>query len=84
MRQASEWSGRPGTLEIREVPCSPPGVLADATRRRELTGPCRTRFEDSFRSLYDTMAAGDAMNKRPRPVSRPERWAWVGTAPRGR
>ena len=29
MRQASEWSGRPGTLEIREVPCSPPGALAD-------------------------------------------------------
>ena len=36
----------------------PTGALADATRRRELTGPCRTRFEDSFRSLYDTMTAG--------------------------
>jgi len=55
---ASDWSGRPGVLEVREVPCSPPGALADATRRRALTGPCRTNFEESFRSLYDSMTAG--------------------------
>jgi nucleoside-diphosphate-sugar epimerase len=57
---AAEWSGKPGILEVREVPCSPPGALADATRRRSITGPCRTNFADSFRALYDAMAASSA------------------------
>ncbi len=52
---ASEWSGVPGTLEVREVPCSPTGASADPTRRRSITGPCRTSFRESYRALYDSM-----------------------------
>jgi nucleoside-diphosphate-sugar epimerase len=52
---ASEWSGRKGVLEVREVPCSPPGALADPTKRRAITGPCRTTFADAYRTLYDSM-----------------------------
>ncbi len=55
----SEWSGVHGTLEVREVPCSPSGSLADATRRRSLTGPCRTSFPESFRALYEAMTDED-------------------------
>jgi nucleoside-diphosphate-sugar epimerase len=55
---ASEWSGRPGRLDVREVACSPAGTLADPTRRRAITGPCRTNFADAFRSLYESMSDG--------------------------
>jgi len=52
---ASEWSGVPGTLEVREVPCSPTGASADPTRRQSITGPCRTNFQESYRALYESM-----------------------------
>ena len=52
----SEWSGRPGTLEVHEVPCAPTGSMADPTRRQSITGPCRTDFRASFRALYDSLA----------------------------
>lgn len=55
MAWASEWSGREGRLEVREVPCSPAGTLADAGRRRSVTGPCRTSFPAAFRALFETM-----------------------------
>ena len=55
---ASEWSGTPGTLHVREVPCSPTGTLADPTRRRSITGPCRTNFMESFKVLYESMTEG--------------------------
>jgi len=52
MRDAAAWSGREARLEIQPVPGSPPGAMADPTRRRELTGPCRTSFDASFRQLF--------------------------------
>jgi nucleoside-diphosphate-sugar epimerase len=55
---ASEWSGRPGALEVRQVPGSPAGTLADPTRRSSITGPCKTSFRGAFRSLYDAMTEG--------------------------
>jgi nucleoside-diphosphate-sugar epimerase len=57
MRWAGEWSGRDAHLAVRQVPCSPAGTLADATRRRSVTGPCRTSFPQAFRDLYDSMTA---------------------------
>ena len=59
VKWVSEWSGVHGTLEVREVPCSPSGSLANATRRRSLTGPCRTSFPESFRALYEAMTDED-------------------------
>ena len=56
VRWAGELSGREGSIEVRPIPCSPPGAAADPTRRRSITGPCRVRFEDAFRRLYETMA----------------------------
>jgi UDP-glucuronate 4-epimerase len=56
---ASEWSGKPGTLEVHEVPCAPAGSSADPTRRRSITGPCRTNFRESYRALFDAMTDGD-------------------------
>jgi UDP-glucuronate 4-epimerase len=55
MAMASEWSGKPGTLVIKEAPGSPAGTLADPTRRRSITGPCKTNFKDQYRKLYDEM-----------------------------
>jgi UDP-glucuronate 4-epimerase len=52
MRHAAAWSGREASLVIEPVPGSPAGAAADPTRRRELTGPCRTRFDDTFRALF--------------------------------
>jgi hypothetical protein len=52
MRDAAAWSGRDAHLRIEPVAGSPAGAAADPTRRRELTGPCRTRFDDTFRALF--------------------------------
>jgi nucleoside-diphosphate-sugar epimerase len=55
-RDAAAWSGRPARVRTQPVPGHPAGCLADPTRRASLTGPCRTRFADAFRTLYDVMA----------------------------
>jgi len=55
MQWAGDWSGRPARLEVREVPCSPAGTLADATLRKSVTGPCRTSFPAAYRALYEAM-----------------------------
>ena len=34
---------------------SPAGARADPTRRRSITGPCRTEFADTFRTLFSDM-----------------------------
>jgi nucleoside-diphosphate-sugar epimerase len=52
MRDAAAWSGRDADLVIEPVPGSPAGAAADPTRRRELTGPCRTTFAATFRTLF--------------------------------
>ena len=57
-RWASEYSGKNGTILVQEpAPGSPLGTLADPTRRRSITGPCKTNFEESFRQLYEAMTA---------------------------
>jgi nucleoside-diphosphate-sugar epimerase len=55
---AADWSGKAGVLEVREVACAPTGTLADPTRRRSITGPCRTSFPDAYRALYEAMTEG--------------------------
>ncbi len=55
--RASELAGRPAELQVHEVPGSPIGSAADATRRRSITGPCRTRFADTFDRLYEQVVA---------------------------
>jgi nucleoside-diphosphate-sugar epimerase len=57
---AAELSGRQSEVEVRSVPGSPAGTLADPTRRRSITGPCTTDFAASFRRLYDEIAASTA------------------------
>ncbi len=57
VRDAAAWSGREGRLDVVSVPGSPAATLADPTRRRSITGPCRTKFPESFRRLYDEMTA---------------------------
>jgi nucleoside-diphosphate-sugar epimerase len=52
MTRAAAWSGRRALLDIRPVSGSPAGAMADPTRRRSITGPCRTTFDDTFRSLF--------------------------------
>ena len=53
MRDAAAWSGREAMLEVVPVPGSPAGARSDPTRRTSLTGPCRTRFADTFRTLFE-------------------------------
>jgi UDP-glucuronate 4-epimerase len=52
MRDAAAWSGREAELVIQSVPGSPAGASADPTRRRSITGPCRTTFAETFRTLF--------------------------------
>jgi UDP-glucuronate 4-epimerase len=58
---AAAWSGRDGRIDVRSVPGSPAGALADPTRRRALTGPCRTNFDESFRQLFMEITGLDAV-----------------------
>jgi hypothetical protein len=56
MSDASKWSGQHGgSVIVHDAPGSPAGTLADPTRRRSITGPCRTSFSTAFRRLYDEM-----------------------------
>ncbi len=57
IREASALSGKEGQLIVNSVPGSPPGAVSDPTRRRSITGPCTTNFQESFRELYDTIVA---------------------------
>jgi nucleoside-diphosphate-sugar epimerase len=51
--EASRLSGKPGELLVQPPdPGSPTGTVADATRRRAITGPCTTDFWASFRDLH--------------------------------
>jgi nucleoside-diphosphate-sugar epimerase len=52
VRDAAAWSGRDANLAVEPVPGSPAGSMADPTRRRSITGPCRTVFTDTFRALF--------------------------------
>jgi len=60
---AAAWFGSEARLRVQPVPGSPAGNVADAERRASLTGPCRTRFADAFRALYDEMAGGASMDE---------------------
>jgi nucleoside-diphosphate-sugar epimerase len=53
VRDAAAWSGHDAHVDVVPVPGSPAGARADPTRRRSITGPCRTNFADSFRALYN-------------------------------
>lgn len=56
-RRAAKLSGRPGTIVVKAPPAgSPLGTVADPTRRRSLTGPCRTTFSSAFDELFASMA----------------------------
>ncbi len=57
--RASDLSGRPAELRVIEVPGSPVGSAADPTRRRSITGPCRTRFAETFDQLYAEMVRAE-------------------------
>jgi nucleoside-diphosphate-sugar epimerase len=52
VRDAAAWLGRDADLQIQPVAGSPAGGAADPTRRRSITGPCRTRFAETFRELF--------------------------------
>ncbi|HZP29598.1 MAG TPA: NAD(P)-dependent oxidoreductase [Acidimicrobiia bacterium] len=52
VRDAAAWSGREATLVVEPVPGSPAGARADPTRRQSITGPCRTRFPETFPTLF--------------------------------
>jgi nucleoside-diphosphate-sugar epimerase len=57
VRKASEWSGKPATVEVRSVAGAPLANASDPTLRRSITGPCRTDFWQAYRALYDEIAA---------------------------
>jgi hypothetical protein len=52
VHDAAAWSGRDARLDVVPVPGSPAGAMADPARRRSITGRCRTRFADTFRTLF--------------------------------
>jgi nucleoside-diphosphate-sugar epimerase len=56
VRDAASWSGHDARLDVVPVPGSPAGAMADATRRRSITGPCRTSFSETFRALFAEIA----------------------------
>lgn len=50
--EASQLAGLKGRLDVVPAPGSPAGTRADPTRRRSITGPCKTKFPEAFRRLY--------------------------------
>jgi len=52
VHDAAAWADREAKIEVVPVPGSPAGARSDPTRRRSITGPCRTNFADTFRALF--------------------------------
>ena len=55
MQDAAAWSGREAKLSVVPVAGSPAGARADPTRRLSITGPSRTSFPDTFRTLFSDL-----------------------------
>ena len=47
-------------FDLREMPGTHPGFIADTTRCRSLVGPCRIRFADGFEQTVRTHHGGEA------------------------
>jgi nucleoside-diphosphate-sugar epimerase len=52
---AAAWSGQEGKVVLMPAPGTPPGNISDPTRRRSITGPCKTSPEESFKRVYEAM-----------------------------
>jgi nucleoside-diphosphate-sugar epimerase len=48
-----ELAGRPAAVDVTPVPNTLRGSVADATRRRSFTGPCRVGWRDGLRRTYE-------------------------------
>ena len=55
--EAARLSGGEGAIEVVPAPGSPAGTRADPTRRRSITGPCKTNFAEAFGRLYEEVVA---------------------------
>ncbi|MCB2048782.1 MAG: NAD(P)-dependent oxidoreductase [Novosphingobium sp.] len=51
-RLAGELAGREPSIIVREAPGSKRGSVADSTKRRSITGPCKVDFDDAFRRIF--------------------------------
>lgn len=49
----AKLTGKPADLVVQTVPGSQIGNSLDNTKRMAITGPCRVRFPDGFRRLYE-------------------------------
>jgi nucleoside-diphosphate-sugar epimerase len=57
---AGQLSGREVKIEVKPLPGAPLGNIADVSRRNAVTGPCKVKFEDGFRRLYEAFHAPSA------------------------
>jgi len=49
----AELSGRSADVRVRPVPGSQPGTSLDNRKRLSITGPCKVRFPEGLRRLYE-------------------------------
>jgi nucleoside-diphosphate-sugar epimerase len=54
---AAEWSGKEAKIDVRPPPFSLKGSVADVTKRRSITGPCKTPFKEGLKAAYDQRLA---------------------------
>ena len=52
---AAEVAGTTADVQVREVPGAPCQNVGDATRRRSITGPCRSDFATAYRASVETL-----------------------------
>jgi nucleoside-diphosphate-sugar epimerase len=53
-----ELLGKPASVSVEEVPGASRGAVADPTRRRALTGPCKVSWKDGFRRTLASLGLG--------------------------
>jgi hypothetical protein len=49
----AELTGRTADIRVQAVPGSQPGISFDNTKRVSIAGPCKVRFPDGFRRLFE-------------------------------
>ena len=65
----AELTGRPAEVVVHEVPGTQRGLVADVSRRRAITGPCRVGWRQGLRRTCQVRYGSGPMGECAIPVS---------------
>ncbi len=49
----TEFTGKPVNIKVEPIEGSQRGTVSDTTKRKSITGPCKTKFKEGFRRVCE-------------------------------